>query len=679
MIKRLPLALVLMLPSMSLASSQNKGYFDSGGGMVSQGLQNTYFSIGGLFLGEFSASDGRRSGAPPTVPNANPVISSNEGGATVALSTLENQTVVTTVQATDVDGDALTYSIVGGADQGKFSINSTSGSLTFNSAPDYENPTDQGANNTFEVMVRASDGSLHDEQTISITVSNANEAPVISSNEGGATVALSTLENQTVVTTVQATDVDGDALTYSIVGGADQGKFSINSTSGSLTFNSAPDYENPTDQGANNTFEVMVRASDGSLHDEQTISITVSNANEAPVISSNEGGATVALSTLENQTVVTTVQATDVDGDALTYSIVGGADQGKFSINSTSGSLTFNSAPDYENPTDQGANNTFEVMVQVNDGSLSSYLTITVAISNIFEDIDGDGNEDHLDSDDDGDGLSDDKEREIGTDPRNADTDGEGLPDRNETLIGTDPNKPDSDGDGFTDKEEVDAGSDPLKSYSNPNAPNPSGSMLKGMTANYELITTEGTLAEVIAIAASKGGAVLDFSFINDRTALNGFLNSNSVQSVINGRKTLWSGDQGKAFSPENDSFFDVSAPAKLNFVIVYGVPFNPRTSVIQNATHLHMNWFESSWFGIFWQSSIVWIYHKELDWLYVSGNPSDGIWFWSESDGGWQWTSPTIFPFIWSHYEQDWLYLNSNAGDNPLIYSYKQKKFFSK
>ena len=310
---------------------------------------------------------------------------------------------------------------------------------------------------------------------------------------------------------------------------------------------------------------------------------------------------------------------------------------------------------------------------------MTDYQTITVVISNIFEDIDGDGNEDHLDTDDDGDGLSDDREREIGTDPRNADTDGDGLPDGNETLIGMDPNKPDTDGDGFTDKEELDAGSDPLKSYSNPNAPIPSGSTLKGMTANYELITIEVTLTEAIAIAASKGGTVLDFSFINDRTALNGFLNSNSVQSALNARKTLWSGELGKAFSPENDSFFDISAPAKLNFVIVYGVPFNPRTSVIQNATHLYMNWFESSWFGIFWQSSVVWIYDNELGWLYVSGNPSDGIWFWSESDGGWQWTSPSIFPFIWSHYEQDWLYLNSNAGDNPLIYSYKHKKFFSK
>lgn len=54
------------------------------------------------------------------------------------------------------------------------------------------------------------------------------------------------------MTTVTATDVDGPALTYSISGGADAGKFAINASSGVLTFIVAPDYEAPTDVGGNN-------------------------------------------------------------------------------------------------------------------------------------------------------------------------------------------------------------------------------------------------------------------------------------------------------------------------------------------------------------------------------------------------------------------------------------------
>lgn len=58
--------------------------------------------------------------------------------------------------------------------------------------------------------------------------------------------------------------------------------------------------------------------------------------------------------------------------------------------------------------------------------------------------------------DSDGDGLTDDREREIGTDPFNPDTDGDGLTDGQEVLTHqTDPLNPDSDYDGLTDGAEV--------------------------------------------------------------------------------------------------------------------------------------------------------------------------------------------------------------------------------
>ncbi len=45
-----------------------------------------------------------------------------------------------------------------------------------------------------------------------------------------------------------------------------------------------------------------------------------------------------------------TVTATDPDSPSLTYSINGGADAAKFAINSTTGALTFVSAPDFDEP-----------------------------------------------------------------------------------------------------------------------------------------------------------------------------------------------------------------------------------------------------------------------------------------------------------------------------------------
>ena len=71
--------------------------------------------------------------------------------------------------------------------------------------------------------------------------------------------------------------------------------------------------------------------------------------------------------------------------------------------------------------------------------------------------------------DSDGDGLSDIREAELGTDPNNADSDGDGINDGDEVALGTDPNNTDTDGDGVSDGEEVAAGSDPNDASSVPN------------------------------------------------------------------------------------------------------------------------------------------------------------------------------------------------------------------
>ncbi len=57
--------------------------------------------------------------------------------------------------------------------------------------------------------------------------------------------------------------------------------------------------------------------------------------------------------------------------------------------------------------------------------------------------------------DTDGDGLTDDQEAIIGTDPTKADTDGDGLKDGLEVSLGTDPLDPDSDHDGLSDSAEI--------------------------------------------------------------------------------------------------------------------------------------------------------------------------------------------------------------------------------
>jgi Ca2+-binding RTX toxin-like protein len=124
-----------------------------------------------------------------------------------------------------------------------------------------------------------------DDVTIALTSGGpSNQPPSITSNGGGASASVTVGENTTAVTTVTATDPDaGTTLVYSISGGADQTKFQINSATGALSFLAAPNFEVPTDSDHNNSYVVQVRASDGSLFDDQVISVNVSDLNESAV------------------------------------------------------------------------------------------------------------------------------------------------------------------------------------------------------------------------------------------------------------------------------------------------------------------------------------------------------------------------------------------------------------
>src|SRR6185295_17226223 len=239
---------------------------------------------------------------------------------------------------------------------------------------------------TIDIRVTATDaGGLAVTDTFTINVlPHANHAPVITSDGADATAAVSVAENSTAVTTVTATDADAlTTLTFSISGGADADKFIINPSTGALSFATAPNFEAPADAGADNIYDVVVQVSDGSLIDTQAIAVTVTNVNEAPVITSNGAGATAAISVTENSTTVTTVAAIDPDaGATLTFSLAG-ADASKFTINPTTGALSFLTAPDFEAPTDAGANNVYDVIVQASDGSLIDTQAIAVTVTNV--------------------------------------------------------------------------------------------------------------------------------------------------------------------------------------------------------------------------------------------------------------------------------------------------------
>lgn len=108
--------------------------------------------------------------------------------------------------------------------------------------------------------------------------------------------------------------------------------------------------------------------------------------NQAPVINSDGGSDMAAKTVAENMTVVTTVTATDADLPAqpLTYSIAGGADAMLFAIDAA-GVLSFINAPNFEVAADAGANNVYDVIVQVSDGIAVDTQALAVTVSNVNE------------------------------------------------------------------------------------------------------------------------------------------------------------------------------------------------------------------------------------------------------------------------------------------------------
>ena len=101
-------------------------------------------------------------GNPPVFSSAGAVNFAENAAGTVYDAELSSAT------------GAVTFSL-SGTDAAKFNINASTGVLTFKGAPDFEQPTDVGANNVYNVTVRASDNNGYTDKAVAITVTNASD------------------------------------------------------------------------------------------------------------------------------------------------------------------------------------------------------------------------------------------------------------------------------------------------------------------------------------------------------------------------------------------------------------------------------------------------------------------------------------------------------------------------
>jgi PKD repeat protein len=262
----------------------------------------------------------------------------------------EGQTLEFRVSSTDPDGDALTLTAENVPANAVF-VDSGNGAGSFTFNPTY---TQSGL---YNVTFITSDGSLADSELVSITVNESgNQVPVLDSI-GSKTVA----ETETLEFRIHATDPDGDVMTLSAEDVPTNASFMDSGNgAGSFTFN--PDY----DQAG--TFNVTFIASDGSLADSETVEVTVTNTNRAPVLDSI-GSRTV----IEGGHLGFVVSASDLDADILTLTAENAPLNATF-IDSGNGKGLFEFDPDY---TQSGLH---YITFKVTDGDLvdSEVVEITV-------------------------------------------------------------------------------------------------------------------------------------------------------------------------------------------------------------------------------------------------------------------------------------------------------------
>ena len=195
------------------------------------------------------------------------------GPFTMAENPALNQSVGF-VHARDSDaGDTIAYSITGGTGASHFAVNAATGEITVTnpSAINFESTT------SFTLDIRAQDaGGLSATQTVTINITNVNEAPVL--NAGGPFTVTENAANNTLVGTMTASDPDAaTTLTYSITSGDTRGVFSINNSGQIRVANT-----NYLDYELQGTYTLNIRVSDGTLTDNETITINLTNINENP-------------------------------------------------------------------------------------------------------------------------------------------------------------------------------------------------------------------------------------------------------------------------------------------------------------------------------------------------------------------------------------------------------------
>ncbi|HEY1026992.1 MAG TPA: retention module-containing protein, partial [Pseudomonas sp.] len=252
---------------------------------------------------------------------------------------------------TDVDGDTLTITVSGlpsvgvitladgtPVNNGQSLTSAQLEGLKYNAPADYQ-AGDAVGSFTYSV----NDGTASVTGSVSLAVNPINDLPVLNNP------SVSVDEDQSLASQLNVTDVDGDTVSYTLKSGTTNGTLVFDAATGQYTYTPNANYHGP------DSFIVSLDDGKGGVVDS-VVTITVNPINDAPV------SAPQSLTTAEETAIDGTINATDVDGDSLTYSIASGDEPKHGTVTlRADGTFTYVPSKDY--------NGTDSFTVTIDDGN----------------------------------------------------------------------------------------------------------------------------------------------------------------------------------------------------------------------------------------------------------------------------------------------------------------------
>ena len=311
----------------------------------------------------------------------------------------------------------VTYDVSDTSPYGTLYLKSTTGSYTFVPNSGAINTLTTTATENF--IITATDGTVTTNQTLAVTLNGANDAPTLAPVTGPTDTNSPGVDHFNAVTGVLVgadVDLPAQTLTYGISGGAAGGSTVLGgvtydvsevSTYGTLYLNSTTGAYSfvPNDAAINaltapTTENFIITVSDGTLSTNQTFTVTLNGANDAPTLAAVTGPTYTDTAALDHFNAVTGVLAgadVDLPVQTLTYGISGGTaggstvlggvtydvseigTYGTLYLNSTTGAYSF--VPNETAINALATTKTENFTLTVSDGTLSSNQTFTLVIT----------------------------------------------------------------------------------------------------------------------------------------------------------------------------------------------------------------------------------------------------------------------------------------------------------